>query len=563
MDNQQTISLEDYFLNLYNGHSGIAERSLDAHRAHIHVKTKLESKITEWLIEGKDVILTGSPGDGKTHLLQQVKDEFRRRELELYSEQDASQKSEREILLEWRRARDKKIPFLLAINHAPLRELAKEAKDELDFKFFYDAISPTFSDSAKSEILNFVIYSEEQRMEFEKAQQAASQDINASNLMVINLTHRATLTDIEDFMIPMLHNLVDIASRMSCAEDELPPDCSRCPIQYNVKALRNETVQKHFLDALQLVARRGHRATVRDIIAFIIYALTRGVRCEELWIGERSFDDNCYYNLAYDLDARGELFDAVRETFDPGHFADTKVDLNLWNGSEVDAEWIDVETVSQPATLNELRSLKRRYYFESNEQSQVLFQRLLSETEAKFNDLFEKKRDNQDKVEELVKMINLFYAPGANEQDFSYRSQLRLWNSHRYSLGSVPGYFAMRFYSAEKLELYQPTLNPKYKNALQVHQDHVLLGTRYWLPGDPSLHIDWEMFSALANAANGKPIDVQPYHILRRLDLFLRQLGLLVTNYAPIETIEWNDHVRRDVMRLRVNRNEYKYEEGS
>jgi hypothetical protein len=118
----------------------------------------------------------------------------------------------------------------------------------------------------------------------------------------------------------------------------------------------------------------------------------------------------------------------------------------------------------------------------------------------------------------------------------------------------------LRFYSADNLELYHPTLNPKYENALEIHQDHVLLGTRYWLPGDPALRVDWEMYRALASAKNGTPIDVQPYHILRRLDLFLGQLGLLVSNYAPIETIEWSDHAQRKVVQLRVNRNERKYE---
>jgi hypothetical protein len=358
----------------------------------------------------------------------------------------------------------------------------------------------------------------------------------------------------------LIEKLVDIASNMTCVESDLPPDCTRCPIKYNVQALLNISVQKHFLAILELVARRGYRATVRDLIALIVYMLTRGVHCKELWQEERDFSDNSYYNLAYDPDARGELFEAIRKVFDPGNFADTAVDLKLWNGSKVDATWIDEETISQPDNLDTLRSLKRRYFFESNKESEVLLERVLSKTESEFKELFEEGGDMRGKVEGLVEKINLFYAPHANKQDYSYRSQLRLWNSHRYSVGSVPGYFALRFYSAENLELYQPSLNPKYEEAMQIHQDHVLLGTRYWLPSDPSLRVDWEMFRALANAANGTPIDVQPYHILRRLDLFLQQLGLLVSNYAPIETIEWSDHARRNVVRLRVNRNERQYE---
>jgi len=561
---EQAINLEDFFLNLYNGHSGIAERVSDDTRAHIHVKTPLEEKIREWLLEGRDVILTGSPGDGKTHLLQQVKEELEKHGNALQTEQDASQKSEQDILSTWKRARERRIPFLLAINHAPLRKLAEVAKGETEFQAFYDAVLPVPSESSKSEIVNFVLYSQEQKEKFEEGQQkqSAEQGIEANALMIVNLTHRATLTDTERFVLPLIENLVDIASKMTCAEGDLPPDCTRCPIQYNVKALRNKTVQNHLFAVLKLVAQRGYRATVRDLIALVVYMLSRGVPCKDLWRKERSFSDNSYYNLVYDPDARGELFERIRETFDPGNYADTKVDLDLWNGLEVDAAWIDEKTVSQPTNLDELRSLKRRYFFESNEEDKELLKRLLSETESEFKDLLDDKQDAREKVEKLVRWINLFYAPQANSQDYSYRSQLRLWNSHRYSVGSVPGYFALRFYSGDNLELYHPTLNPKYQNALEIHRDHVLLGMRYWLPGDPALRIDWEMFQALANAANGTPIDVQPYHILRRLDLFLRQLGLLVSNYAPIETIEWSDHARREVVRLRINRNDRTYEEG-
>lgn len=564
MASNQEISLENFFLNLYNGYSGIAEWASDNNRAHIHVKTELESKIVEWLIDGRDVILTGSPGDGKTHLLQQVKKELENQEVDLQTEQDASQKSEQDLLSIWRKARERSVPFLLAINHAPLRKLAEEAKDETEFQAFYEVIFPAPSESSKSEIVSFVLYSQEQKEEFEKGQQRQhnGQTIGVDGLMIVNLAHRATLTDREGFLHPLIKKLVDIASNVSCAEGNLSPDCTRCPIQYNVKALRNETVQNHLFAILELVARRGYRATVRDLIALIVYMLTRGVHCKDLWQGERNFSDNSYYNLAYDPDALGEIFEHIRATFDPGDFADTQVDLDLWNASKVDAAWIDEDTVPQPANLDALRSLKRRYFFETNEESQPLLDRLLSKTESEFNGLFDDRQDARDRVEDLVKKINLFYAPYANDKDYSYRSQLRLWNSHRYSLGSVPGYFALRFYSAENLDLYHPRLNPKYQNAFEIHQDHVLLGTRYWLPGDPALRIDWEMFRALANAENGTPIDVQPYHILRRLDLFLRQLGLLVSNYAPIETIEWSDQTQRDVIRLRVNRNERKYEEG-
>lgn len=162
-------------------------------------------------------------------------------------------------------------------------------------------------------------------------------------------------------------------------------------------------------------------------------------------------------------------------------------------------------------------------------------------------------------------MLNLFYAPLSTkrgEGDRGYPYQLRLWDKHRFAIGGAPSYFAMRTYSAEKLTLYYPQLNSKYQEAMPIHRDHVLLAVHNWLPGDPALRVDWEMYQALASAKEGKPIDIQPYHILRRLDLFLRQLSDDVSNSAPIETIEWSERRARRVVSLRIDRRERKFVEG-
>jgi len=67
------------------------------------------------------------------------------------------------------------------------------------------------------------------------------------------------------------------------------------------------------------------------------------------------------------------------------------------------------------------------------------------------------------------------------------------------------------------------------------------------------------MFQALSSAQNGKPIDVQPYHILRRLDIFLRQLGNEVSKSDPVETIEWSEHRSRKVVSISVDRDKRTY----
>lgn len=118
----------------------------------------------------------------------------------------------------------------------------------------------------------------------------------------------------------------------------------------------------------------------------------------------------------------------------------------------------------------------------------------------------------------------------------------------------------MRSLPADKLTIYRPKTAPHLADALQVRQDHVLLGVRAWQPGDPALRIDWPMYQALAAASTGTPLAVQPFYILRRLDLFLRSLGQDAGGAREIETIEWSDHRRRALHTVRVNRTQRRYE---
>jgi len=111
------------------------------------------------------------------------------------------------------------------------------------------------------------------------------------------------------------------------------------------------------------------------------------------------------------------------------------------------------------------------------------------------------------------------------------------------------------------LRVYHPRLNLIYDNAVSVRQDHVLLAGQNWLPGDPAMRVDWEMYKALWEAKQGKAIEVQSYSTLRRLDLFLRSLGPTAGNWAATENIIWGDYKRHSVVSIRVNRNKSVYQE--
>jgi hypothetical protein len=321
---------------------------------------------------------------------------------------------------------------------------------------------------------------------------------------------------------------------------------------------------------LKLVARRGFHATMRDLIGLLAYLLVGEVPCARRWdttpddegrMASPQAEDYAYYTLLFR--GRSKLFDAIRATFDPGKVSDPSTDMPLWSGNIQQQEWLASSPIKQPATLTELRSLKRRYYFEHIHDTDKFLQRVLPVTDRHFLALLTNtEEDERAHVEKLLFMINAFYAPLQQpDKQREFRYQLHLWNSHRYAVGSAPGYVAMRFLSADKFTIYRPKLTPTLDNAIDIHQDHVLLGTQRWQPGDPALRVDWPMYQALVAAQMGHPIDIQPFHILRRLDLFLRHLGQDAGGSREIETVLMSDQRRRQVERVRVNRRTRQYEE--
>jgi hypothetical protein len=530
-------SFREYLVDLYNGYNSIAERVNKTRLLHIHVETALDAEIQSLVSDGNSVVLTGNPGDGKTHLIEILSGQGKIDSG--YYEKDASQKESHEILSTWQQKRQDRTPFILAINHAPLVQLANIAEH------FEDLI---YLKNVPLEIENTIYYNEPQKSSLDST-------------VIIDLGQRELLT------VETVGQLTKTLS--SSINNEPCPYCSppnKCPVVYNASALSNERIVDNLVKMLSLVARRGFHATMRDLTGLLAYLLTGGISCATRWQLDidddghpiqPASDDYIYYNLLFT--GRNPLFDAIRATFDPGQYADPQSDFELWNGPVNPIEWAFSDPpVVHPATLADLRKLKRRYFFEHDHDTDALLRRMLPT--ADFDSLIEGTQDDLSAVEELVEMINTLYSPqrAGPESDRKYR--LRLWNSHRYSVGNAPGYMAMRSLPTDKLTIYRPKVAPHLADALEGRRDHVLLGVRRYQPGAPALRVDWPMYQALIAARTGTPLAVQPFYILRRLDLFLRSLGQDVGSTREVETIEWSDHRRRQQQTMRVNRARRQYE---
>jgi len=521
--------LFDDLAGFYNGYNAVAERVEKSKLQYMHISTGLDFELETWVRNNYDVILTGNPGDGKTHLIQILEDKGLL--TSAYVEKDASQNDTETLLSIWKQKKQENVPFLLAINHAPLRNLATNAQR-------YQGIE--YLASIPMEIDNTVYYNEVPKSKLERT-------------IVVDLSQRETSTYIiVKSIVDKLSNTI-IASRCN----DCPP--RKCPMEYNAEALSNDTVLRNLTTVLSLITRRGTHTTMRDLIGLLTYILFSDKSCAKRWqsfknddgdIVTPTFEDYTYYNLIFK--GRSHLFDAIRATFDPANYSDAESDSGLWKGTIHNGWLISEPLVTSPGTLEELRILKRRYYFEHHHDTKKLLQRMLPTMEYRFSELIEGKLDTPSEVENLVGMINTFYAPtrGSQNTDQHYY-RLRLWNSHRYASGAAPGYFAMRSVPADNLTLYWPKANPAVAHAMEIRQDHVLLAFQGWEPGEPGLRVDWPMYQALTSAQSGTPIDVQPLYILRRLDLFLRSLGPESGGQRHIENIEWSNHKKRTLVRGR------------
>jgi hypothetical protein len=531
----KTLPLFEDLAEFYNGRNAVAERVETSKLQYMHIPTALDTVIETWVTQKFDVILTGNPGDGKTHLISILQGKGSL--LSAYVEKDASQRDTESILQVWQRKRQENVPFVLAINHAPLRNLAAKAKVYPNLEHLVNI---------PEEIDNCVYYNTPLESKLQRT-------------IVVDLSQREIITP--TIVKGIADRLCKQITSTRC--NDCPP--RKCPVEYNAEALSSDKILHNLVAILTLVARRGFHTTMRDLIGLIAYILTGDKPCAVRWQPIKNedgrvptFEDYVYYNLLFK--GRSRLFDAIRQTFDPANYSEPDSDAKLWAGAIRDGWLIPEPVVIAPSSLEELKILKRRYFFEHQHDTDKLLQHTLPTTEYEFGTLIKGEFDDPSQVESLIGLINNLYAPLPVHQRADQNYRLRLWNSHRYSVGNRPGYFAMRSIPSDDLTIYRPKANPQIAQAMEIRQDHVLLAVQDWEPGDPSLRIDWPIYQTLMSADYGSPIEVQPFHILRRLDLFLRSLGPEAGSSRHIENIEWSDHQHRTLVSIRINRTNQSYE---
>lgn len=505
---------------LYNHRSCYADRLSPEQLDAIHVKTALETFIEGTLRAGRDIVLTGNPGDGKTHLIMRLQPTLKALGVEFHADATAEESSDT-IVAMWQAARKRKRPFCLAINEWPLLELLRDQQGR------FQALA-----EVRDQVERGIVYDDA--------------PASSRTIVVIDLNNRNIVdSQVFDGLISTL------------TSERFYPECPRCPARETCDvprarvALRSERVRGRLFDLIELVTKRGHHVTMRDLQGFVAFLLTGGRDCTRLIADQ---EPHPYSSLAFE--GESDLFDAIRAAFDPARVTHPIYDEALWAGTLPTEGWLPgaIPAPPPPAAapgdpLAAMRAVKRRFFFEHAEGGR-LFQ-LLPEDERRFLEaLAAAPQQGEMVVRQLVRLINRFFDPREGADD-----ALRLWTRHCYDARWSPTYVSVRAIPAASLAVRAPRLNATVAKAYAFRPDHLLLAaTSREGRTVATLTADLTLYRTLFDAQRGLPMALRSPEVLKRLDLFFNALGRAFRATRDIEDVHVKNFETGEDLRFKVDR---------
>lgn len=472
----------DFIRDFYRGSSGYADFIDYNFLSKVHVVTELDSAIIEAVSTGKDVVLTGNPGDGKTHIIRILQEQLDALEVNPIIELDASTMTNKAIYEKWLSAQEASRPFVIAINAAVLLALAKE----------FSSFKPIIH--AKDQMIKATVFHDEQ--------------IEYDDVVVFDLSKREVLVP------PIVKNVIQ---NMTKAEHfEQCKTCqfkTLCPAIKNAELIQDALFQKRLNIILTQVALQGYHATLRELQAFVSFLLFGNRSCTVL---SKTSSQNEYNlcNLIYR--GEGKLFDAIRGAFDPAKVShpiwDEKV---LMNSLEAES-WIPNYNVSSEALnpnntkLFELR--KRQFYF-FNFNGDVLLD-ISDDAVIKFQQFLN--MENKAIIKELIQKLNAFFGTS------STNSELEIWASHRYNNAPRKILISTGKMKRSDFRIGRPKLNSIMEKGIDMVQNYIRLEKKD--SSEVFLKIDFDMYSLLLEAERGVPVLLMESDTVKKIWRFIEQL---------------------------------------
>lgn len=231
-----------FIRDFYRGSSAYADHIDAGLLACIHLSTKLDNAIIEAVKGGKDIVLTGNPGDGKTHIIRMLKPSIDQLDLPVKIILDASTLSNSEIYQSWHDARESGKSYIIAINAAVLYSVFKEHEDFAPLAEAYKRMTSS------------VVFHDESE--------------NDGDVIVFDLSKREVLTP--DIIAQAICKMTDEQHYHECDKCPLKPDCV---VTRNRKLLNEKRFQERLYTVLERVALKGYHATLRELQGLVSYPI--------------------------------------------------------------------------------------------------------------------------------------------------------------------------------------------------------------------------------------------------------------------------------------------------
>lgn len=496
-----SVSVE-FVQRLYRDTSAYADQLDASQRNAINIDTPLEAYVIDKVNEGYSVILTGNAGDGKTHILTRLESRLKVAGTKLIL--DASVVTSEEIIATWRAALNEGVPFCMAANEWPLHMLTTQYVKDLPL---LGAIRPQLNAQ--------LVYGDED--------QADTADIE-DRLVVIDLGKRNHL-----------QKAFFKAALAAVLREDLYEQCPRCELYDECDAVRNrrllseERVAERLGQVIERLAVMGHHVTVRELLSMISYMVFGGRTCKNLFStsGRR---DGFYSDQLFATDAKGVIFDLLRQYVDPAKISHPHWDAELYYNETDGADWLDLESV-EPVWGNKLNQpqaafehVKRRFYFEHAAGDQIL--NMLPQDEQDFYRLTDPENDDIDDIlDDILQVINRFFCPVLNDDEST--RWLYVWTTHHYDERAPKAFLCkQQIERARHLTIQHPRLASHLREAFTYYPDHVRLIV---FPEDEDrtrwLDIDFPLFKMLRDVKRGLPPMLAPEEQTVRLYQFMHALA--------------------------------------
>ena len=492
---------------LYRSTNSYADRLTAEELESIHVDLGVDDYLLTQAEAGRQIVVTGNPGDGKAHLIERLRPKLEALGARVIT--DANACADAEILEQWTASRDDGKPFVLAINEWPLYVLqrlasqtgftpvAEALRQVTSGRFFVEAHRP---DDAKE---NVVVV-----------------DLSLRNLLAASVVERVIDRLTQDRFYAGL-NAAD-------------------PALGNREALRETQVRERLVALLELVATRTGHVTMRQLVGFIAYLITGGQSATDRVRAGQDTLGFAYSNLAFEGGV-GPLFDAVRDVFDPAEVTHPDWDDRLWLGDTDARDWLG-KPPPGPMTLNELerntayRAIKRRFFFEHKDGLDLL--KLVPADEQEFQQtLAAGEGATATVVRDLVLALNRFFEPDCPDSD---KDHVQLWQSHRYDVRAPSTFVSFHALSYQHLRI-EPLRTASWVEAWlppeQVdRRSFALVAT--WEGTDVAVvEVDRELFLTLIEAERGLGRSSWSRTATRRITRFIDRIHGSVEQESPIEDI--------------------------